>query len=108
MLWSHVTITNLIVSLRNNSAKPFHRIWDCMDPRNIEWQLDTFFICHQRDDNIEQIVQAIRSDKTQSCEACQQLGRGIRRCPQTKTCISKTLPQSGIQPQKGKSARQLC
>ena len=61
---------NLIVLLRNNSAKPFHRIWDCMVPTNIAWQSDTFFICQQRDDNIEQIIQAIRSDKTQSCETC--------------------------------------
>jgi len=43
----------ITVSLRRNSAKSFHRIWDCLDSTNIAWQLDTFFICHRRDDNIE-------------------------------------------------------
>ena len=92
--------TNFIVSLRNNSAKPFHRIWDCMVPTNIAWQLDAFFICHQRNDNIEQIVQAMRSDKTQNCEACQQLGHGIRRCPQTKLAIQKRRLSQAYNPRK--------
>jgi len=75
-------------------------MWDCMDPKNIAWQLDTFFICHQRNDNIEQIVQVIHSDKTQSCEACQQLGHGIRRCPQTKLAFQEPRLSQAYNPRK--------
>ena len=84
----------ITVSLRRKSSKLFHRIWDCLDSTNIEWQLNTFFICYQRDDNIQQIVQAIRSDKTQTCEVCQQLGHGSRGCPQTKLAFLKRVSQA--------------
>ena len=88
----------ITVSLQRNSLKPFHRIWDCLDSTNISWQLNTFFICHQRDDNIEQIVQIIRFDKIQTCEVCKQVGHGIRRCSQTKLAFQKRRVSQAYNP----------
>jgi len=77
-------LNQIIVSLRRHSAKPFCRIWDCLNFTNIARQLETFFTCHQREDNLEQIEQSIRSNKTQTCEVCKQVGHCARRCLQTK------------------------
>jgi len=71
-----------------------------MDPRNIAWQLETIFICHQRHDNLEQIVQAIRSDETQTCDACLQFGHGIRRWLQTKLAFQKRRLSQVYNPRK--------
>lgn len=86
--------------MRRHSAKSFYRIWDCLDFTNIEWQLDTFFTCHQRKDDLEQIVQAIHSDKTQTCDACLQFGHSIRRYPQTKLALQKRRSSQVYNPRK--------
>ena len=62
--------------------------------------MNTFFICHQRNDNIEQIGQAIRFDKTQCCEACKQVGHCIKRCPQTKLAFQKRRVSQAYNPRK--------
>ena len=90
----------ILVSLRRHSSKLCHGIWDCLNATNIKWQLNTFFICHQREDNVEQTIQVILSDKFQTCEVCKQVGHEVRRCPQTKIAFQKRRLTQAYNPRK--------